>query len=172
MLSELGIELDEDDEDDEDYDFDDEFYMLHKSRFDEKAAKILSDAFTFARLYECRYVASEHVVEAMLEALNCKAKEFLTGLGVNKVKYHYYFTRLIDRDYLSGGLTPLACQNILRAEELAKEAGGENAKANTLHLLKAIIECKDNTAVVIFNRMGLDMENFASLLDSAISHNG
>lgn len=177
LLSDLGIELDdEDDEDDEDdgdeYNYDDEFYLLHKPYFDEKTAKIMSDAFNISRLYECRYVASEHLVEAMLETLSCKAKEFLTGLGVNKVKYHYYFTRLIDPDLMVGGFTRLTCRNIMRAEELAKEAGGENAKACSLHLLKAIVECEDNTAVVIFKRMGVDMEKLTSLLDSAINHNG
>lgn len=132
----------EDDEEEKGSEESDVFYSDNKDKFSKELKKIIREAFDFALCRHTSYVGSGHLVYAMLFN-ECKAYEILSECGASRVFYGYslreVFGNSSDKAYHTG-LNEEGRSMLARAYEIAVETEGSGTRANTVHLLKAVLE--------------------------------
>ena len=120
----------------------DAFYSDNKDKFSKELRKIIREAFGFALCRHTSFVGSGHLVYAMLFN-ECKAYGILSECGASRVFYGYSlraaFGNSSEKAY-HAELNEEGRSMLTRAYEIAVEAEGKGTRANTVHLLKAVLE--------------------------------
>lgn len=131
---------------------------------------ILKAAEGAAKKYGSSYVASEHLIHAMLDN-ECLAGKILKTCKINIAKYVEYFKRSIDSRANIKGYTPRTKYMVEQTETFARDIDGENAIAGTEHLLLAILSSPECLAMRILKAIGVNLANLASTLEKVLRTN-
>ena len=128
---------------------------------------ILKKANDIAKDFNTHYVATEHIVYAML-ITNCLAGKILKSCEVEFFTYAEYFNRLLDRDCELTGFTPGTKSIIEGATALAANIDGDGSLVGTEHLLLSILAARGCLAMQILRAIGVDTEGLAATLEKVM----
>ncbi|MDE6058730.1 MAG: hypothetical protein K2G44_01670 [Clostridia bacterium] len=138
--------------------------MKTEKIFSSEMNRVLEKAEELARMFKTHYIASEHIVYAMLST-NCLAGKVLKSCGLTSHAYSQYFMRTLDRNAEINGLTPKTKLLIEEAKQIASDFDGGDADTGSEHLLLAIVSSKDCLATQILESMGVDISRLETALE-------
>ena len=136
--------------------------MDEKSNYTENLKQVLFLAEKLAGTYGSSYIASEHLLYAMLTLPECNAYKILSTQGVSVGRYENYFIRLIDSKSDIKGLTAETRDMIQKAKEMSNTV-------TTVHLLMAIMSFDDCLAVCVLRALGTDFHKLAMGIEHSLN---
>ena len=137
--------------------------MDEKSNYTENLKQVLFLAEKLAWTYGSSYIASEHLLFAMLVSPQSNAYKILSAQGIKAENYDGYFSRTIDENCNLKGFTPRTKHIIQNAEEMC------DGVTKTEHLLLSITESYGCIAIRILRCMGADMVRLAKDIEYYIN---
>lgn len=138
-----------------------------EKKFNDELSNVLAKAEELSAQFNTTYIASEHLVYAML-LLDCKAGEILRACGCRQELYERFFVKSLSFDVAVKGYTPRTKRILQHAEEDAVLKNGFGALAGTEHVLYDAIGY-DTLASKILKAMGVNMQLLVDMLKDAIN---
>lgn len=138
-----------------------------EQKFNDELNDVLTKAEELATQFNTTYIASEHLVYAML-LLDCKAGEILKACGCRQELYERFFVKSLSFDVAIKGYTPRTKMILQHAEEDAILKKGFGTMAGTEHVLYDAIGY-DTLACKILRAMGVNMQLLIDMLKDAIN---
>lgn len=138
-----------------------------EKKFNDELRGILTKAEELAAQFNTTYIASEHLVYAML-LVDCKAGEILRACGCGQELYEKFFVMSLNFDVAIKGYTPRTKMILQHAEEDAILKNGFGAWAGTEHVLYDAIGY-DTLACKILRAVGVNMQLLIDMLKDAIN---
>lgn len=137
-----------------------------ENRFNDELSSVLTKAEELSSKFNTSYIASEHLVYAML-LTDCKAGEILKTCGCVQEIYERFFVKSLSFDIAIKGFTPRMKAILQHAEEDIILKKGYGVTVGTESILYAIIsfEC---LAYKILNAMGVNMNQLREMLKDEI----
>ena len=111
------------------------------------------------------YIGSEQIVFAMLTTPECLAYKILKDNDVSVNAYRAYLLQTVNRECDIKGLTPRTKDMLEQAVDIAMFYDAEDGLAGTEHLLRAIIDSHDCSAMMIFRALGIDLPELSGELN-------
>ena len=116
-----------------------EVYMgSTENKFNDELSCVIEKAEELATKYNTTYIASEHLVYAML-LVDCKAGEILKACGCGQELYERFFIKSLSFDVAIHGYTPRTKMILQHAEEDVILKKGFGALPGTEHVLYDIL---------------------------------
>ncbi len=134
--------------------------------FNDELKSVLTQAEELALKFNTSYIASEHIVYAML-LTDCKAGELLNSCGCVQELYERFFVKSLSFDVAIKGYTPRTKFILQHTREDVILKKDYNAEAGTEHVLYKIIS-RDSLACKILSAMGVNMRLLKDMLEEAI----
>ena len=138
-----------------------------EKKFNDELRGVLTKAEELAAQFNTTYIASEHLVYAML-LVDCKAGEILRACGCGQELYEKFFVMSLNFDVAIKGYTPRTKMILQHAEEDAILKNGFGAWAGTEHVLYDAIGY-DTLACKILRAVGVNMQLLIDMLKDAIN---
>lgn len=138
-----------------------------EQKFNDELSSVLAKAEALAAQFNTTYIASEHLVYAML-LVDCKAGEILKACGCRQELYERFFVKSLSFDVAIKGYTPRTKMILQHAEEDTILKKGFGALAGTEHVLYDAIGY-DTLACKILRAMGVNMQLLIDMLKDAIN---
>lgn len=137
-----------------------------ENRFNDELSSVLTKAEELSTKFNTSYIASEHLVYAML-LTDCKAGEILKTCGCVLEIYERFFIKSLSFDIAIKGFTPRMKAILQHAEEDIILKKGYGVTVGTESILYAIIssEC---LAYKILNAIGVNMNQLREMLKDEI----
>lgn len=137
-----------------------------EKKFNAELSSVLAKAEELAAQFNTTYIASEHLVYAML-LVDCKAGEILRACGCGQELYEKFFVMSLNFDVAIKGYTPRTKMILQHAEEDAILKNSFGAWAGTEHVLYDAIGY-DTLACKILRAVGVNMQLLIDMLKDAI----
>lgn len=133
----------------------------------EELNEVLAEAGDIAKKAGTLYLASEHLVYAMLNT-DCVGGRILRDCGISVDEYDEYFMNSLMSDWELRGATPRTKAILKSAGDLAEKLGGPNASVGTVHLLAAIANVSECTAMHILMVCKFDFDKLFDEIEREI----
>lgn len=143
---------------------------MDNEKYSAELKSILKSAERVAKEYGVSYIASEHLVYAILNN-ECSAGNIMLSCEISLMHYNKYFKRILDKDFKYKGYTPRAKYFVEMAETYANDIEVEGTLVRTEHLLLAILTSSECMPIRIFKAMGVDIQHLAKTLEQALNLN-
>lgn len=145
-----------------------EVYMgSTENKFNDELSCVIEKAEELATKYNTTYIASEHLVYAML-LVDCKAGEILKACGCGQELYERFFIKSLSFDVAIHGYTPRTKMILQHAEEDVILKKGFGALPGTEHVLYDILGY-ETLACKILKALGVNMQLLVDMLNDAIN---
>lgn len=138
-----------------------------EKKFNDELSNVLAKADELAAQFNTTYIASEHLVYAML-LLDCRAGEILKACGCRQEIYERFFVKSLSFDIAVKGYTPRTKMILQHAEEDVILKKGFGALPGTEHVLYDILGY-ETLACKILKAMGVNMQLLVDMLNDAIN---
>lgn len=138
-----------------------------EKKFNDELSDVIAKAEELAAQFNTTYIASEHLVYAML-LVDCKAGEILRACGCGQELYERFFIKSLNFDVAIHGYTPRTKMILQHAEEDAILKKGFGALPGTEHVLYGAVNY-DTLACKILKAMGVNMQLLVDMLKDAIN---
>ena len=143
--------------------------MFNAEGFTKKANSVINGAFMQSGSLGHTYVGSEHLLLAMTGERDCTAYRLLKACGIGQEAVLSRVTAIVGKGepcvVPMDAVTPAAKRSLERALAIAKSAG-ENL-AGTEHILAAVLNQENCTAVSVINALGGDISRISGACASA-----
>lgn len=141
--------------------------VSEEQKFNDELNSVLAKAEELAATFNTAYIASEHIVYAML-LTDCKAGEILKACGCVQEIYERFFVKSLSFECVINGFTPRMKSILQHAEEDVILQKGYGTEVGTEYVLYATIssEC---LAYKILKAMGVNMQLLIDMLKDAIN---
>ena len=125
--------------------------------FSEHLNHAIDYAKDIAIAYETDYIGTEHMLFGLICEEDSAAGRLLKEMGVDRARYKDEFRRSIDRSaHITGLFTPRTKKLFADARDVAT-LGAAKTIPGTEHMLYAILSMDHCLAVLILQRMGIDL---------------
>lgn len=141
--------------------------VYFNDHLNEELKRVLSEAEKLSKQCDTAYIASEHIVYAMLST-NCKAGLILKSSGCSEDIFGRFFYKSLNCTQAIKGYTPRTKRILWNAQEDVILTRGADAEVGTEHILYSIISC-ESLAYRILVAMGINIKELKEKLEREIN---